>query len=60
MDKKIKKVSPMALPPVPNLPKVGQQSSTDAAVPNQSKLEVRLDDLRKERIFIATPCMVDN
>jgi hypothetical protein len=56
MDKKIKKVSPMALPPVPNLPKVGQQSSTAAAVPNEKKLEVRLDDLRKERIFIATPC----
>lgn len=45
----------MALPPVPNLPKAGQ-SSTAAAVPNQSKLEVSLDDLRKERIFIATPC----
>jgi hypothetical protein len=56
MDKKIKKVSPMALPPVPNLPKAGQQSSTAAAVPNEKKLEVRLDDLRKERIFIATPC----
>ncbi len=46
----------MALPPVPNLPKAGQQSSTAAAVPNEKKLEVRLDDLRKERIFIATPC----
>ena len=46
----------MALPPVPNLPKAGQQSSTAAAVPNTSKLEVSLDALRKERIFIATPC----
>jgi hypothetical protein len=56
MDKKIKKVSPMALPPVPNLPKPGQQSSTAAAVPGEKKLEVSLDALRKERIFIATPC----
>jgi hypothetical protein len=56
MDKKIKKVSPMALPPVPNLPKPGQQSSTGAAVPGEKKLEVSLDALRKERIFIATPC----
>ena len=56
MDKKIKKVSPMALPSVPNLPKPGQQSSTGAAVPGEKKLEVSLDALRKERIFIATPC----
>ena len=56
MDKKIKKVSPMALPPVPNLPKAGQQSSAAAAAPNEKKLEVSLDALRKERIFIATPC----
>jgi hypothetical protein len=56
MDKKIKKVSPMALPPVPKLPKPGQQSSTGAAVPGEKKLEVSLDALRKERIFIATPC----
>ena len=56
MDKKIKKVSPMALPSVPNLPKPGQQSSTAAAVPGEKKLEVSLDALRKERIFIATPC----
>ena len=53
-----KKVSPMDLPPVPNLPKVPQAGGTtvDPAKPEMKKMEVRLDDLRKEKIFIATPC----
>lgn len=46
------KVKPMSLPPIPKLPKAENKS----AEPQQGKLEVRLDDLRKERIFIATPC----
>jgi hypothetical protein len=45
----------MALPKVPSLPKVPNASGAPAK-PNESRLEVRLDDLRKERIFIATPC----
>lgn len=55
-----KTISPMELPPIPNLPKVpplngGGQGSAPAD-PNVKKMEVRLDDLRKEKIFIATPC----
>ncbi len=49
------KVKPMALPKVPSLPKVPNAGGTPAK-PNESRLEVKLDDLRKERIFIATPC----
>ena len=48
------KVKPMPLPSIPKLPKAaGEQAVTN---PNEKKLEVKLDDLRKERIFIATPC----
>lgn len=55
-----KTISPMELPPIPTLPKVpplngGGQGSAPAD-PNVKKMEVRLDDLRKEKIFIATPC----
>lgn len=46
------KVKPMPLPSIPNLPKAGGSPNTN----NEGKLEVKLDDLRKERIFIATPC----
>lgn len=55
MDQPKKKITPMALPKVPSLPKVPTAGSppTDQ---NQNRLEVKLDDLRKERIFIATPC----
>jgi hypothetical protein len=49
------KVKPMALPKVPSLPKVPNAGGTPAK-PNESRLEVKLEDLRKERIFIATPC----
>jgi hypothetical protein len=49
------KVKPMALPKVPSLPKVPTAGGTPAK-PNESRLEVKLEDLRKERIFIATPC----
>jgi hypothetical protein len=51
-----KKVTPMNLPPVPKLPKAGD---TPQKTPNgltQQKMEVKLDDLRKEKLFIATPC----
>jgi len=51
--KKLNKVTPMALPKVPSLPTAGQPQATTQ---NEGKLEVKLDDLRKERIFIATPC----
>jgi hypothetical protein len=51
--KKLNKVTPMALPKVPSLPKAGQPQATTQ---NEGKLEVKLEDLRKERIFIATPC----
>ena len=51
--KKLNKVTPMALPKVPSLPKAGEPQAPDQ---NAGKLEVKLDDLRKERIFIATPC----
>lgn len=55
-----KTISPMELPPIPTLPKVpplnaGGQGSAPAD-PNVKKMEVKLDDLRKEKIFIATPC----
>ena len=43
----------MALPKVPSLPKAGQPQ---APTQTDGKLEVKLEDLRKERIFIATPC----
>ena len=49
------KVKPMALPKVPSLPKVPNAGGPPAK-PNESRLEVKLEDLRKERIFIATPC----
>lgn len=55
MDQPKKKITPMALPKVPSLPKVPAASSPPPDQ-NQNKLEVKLDDLRKERIFIATPC----
>ena len=55
---KSKKVSAMDLPPVPNLPKVPKvgELPPPADQTNTKKMEVRLDDLRKEKIFIATPC----
>ena len=47
----------MDLPPVPNLPKVPKVGDLPPPQdPNTKKMEVRLDDLRKEKIFIATPC----
>ena len=49
------KVKPMALPKVPSLPKVPNAGGTPAK-PSENRLEVKLEDLRKERIFIATPC----
>jgi hypothetical protein len=55
MDQPKKKITPMALPKVPSLPKVPAAGSPPPDQ-NQNKLEVKLDDLRKERIFIATPC----
>jgi hypothetical protein len=45
----------MALPKVPSLPKVPNAGGTPAT-PSENRLEVKLEDLRKERIFIATPC----
>jgi len=45
------KIKPMPLPSIPQLPKAGGTP----AQPNQQKLEIKLDDLRKERLFIATP-----
>jgi len=56
MDQPKKKITPMALPKVPSLPKVPTAGSPPPSDPNQNKMEVKLDDLRKERIFIATPC----
>jgi hypothetical protein len=50
-----KKITPMALPKVPALPKA-PATLTPPANPNENKLEVKLDDLRKEKLFIATPC----
>lgn len=50
-------VKPLNIPPVPNLPKVpkvGDVPPQDNS--NVKKMEVRLDDLRKEKLFIATPC----
>lgn len=43
----------MPLPPIPSLPKAGGQAEQPN---NQQRMEVKLDDLRKERIFVATPC----
>lgn len=48
-----KKVKPMPLPSIPQLPKAGEQGQQ---IQNNGRLEVKLDDLRKERLFIATPC----
>lgn len=48
-----KKVKPMPLPSIPQLPKAGEQAQQNKG---EGRLEVKLDDLRKERIFIATPC----
>lgn len=55
---KSKKVSAMNLPPVPNLPKVPKVGDLPPPTeqPTVKKMEVKLDDLRKEKIFIATPC----
>lgn len=54
---KSKKVTAMDLPPVPNLPKVPKVGEIPPPPQdNTKKMEVRLDDLRKEKIFIATPC----
>ena len=50
-----KKITPMALPKVPALPKA-PATLTPPTNPNENKLEVKLDDLRKEKLFIATPC----
>ena len=47
----------MALPKIPSLPKVpGTPTAETPAATGQQKLEVKLEDLRKEKIFIATPC----
>jgi hypothetical protein len=51
-----KKISPMPLPPIPGLPKAGEVSNQTPLQDGQGRMEVKLDDLRKERIFIATPC----
>jgi hypothetical protein len=56
MNQPKKKITPMALPKVPSLPQVPNAGGTPPADPNQNKLEVKLEDLRKEKIFIATPC----
>jgi len=48
-----KKVKPMPLPSIPQLPKAGEDGQQ---MQNQGRLEIKIDDLRKERIFIATPC----
>lgn len=48
-----KKVKPMPLPSIPQLPKAGEQGQQ---MQNQGRLEIKIDDLRKERLFIATPC----
>jgi len=51
------KTKPMNLPPVPNLPKVPKVGDVPPPDnPNVKKMEVKIDDLRKEKIFIATPC----
>jgi len=56
MNTKVKtKVKPMPLPSIPQLPKAGAANQPPAN-PNERKMEVKIDDLRKERIFIATPC----
>ena len=55
MNTKVKtKVKPMPLPSIPQLPKAG--AATPPPNPGERKMEVKIDDLRKERIFIATPC----
>lgn len=51
-----KKVTPMNLPPVPKLPKAGEAPQKTPNGLTQQKMEVKLDDLRKEKLFIATPC----
>jgi hypothetical protein len=57
MDKNKKVIKPMSLPKIPSLPKVpGTPTAETPAAPGQQKLEVKLEDLRKEKIFIATPC----
>jgi hypothetical protein len=55
MSQQKKKITPMALPKVPSLPKVPTAGSPPTNQ-NQNKMEVKLEDLRKEKIFIATPC----
>jgi hypothetical protein len=49
------KVKPMPLPSIPKLPKAGA-ANPPPTNPGERKMEVKIDDLRKERIFIATPC----
>jgi hypothetical protein len=49
------KVKPMPLPSIPKLPKAGEANQPTPNV-GERKMEVKIDDLRKERIFIATPC----
>jgi len=49
------KVKPMPLPSIPQLPKAGG-AGDQPLKSNEQKLEIKLDDLRKERLFIATPC----
>ena len=56
MNTKVKtKVKPMPLPSIPQLPKAGA-ATPPPSNPGERKMEVKIDDLRKERIFIATPC----
>jgi hypothetical protein len=56
MNTKVKtKVKPMPLPSIPQLPKAGGANQPTPNV-GERKMEVKIDDLRKERIFIATPC----
>ena len=43
------KVKPMPLPSIPQLPKAGEDGQQ---MQNQGRLEIKIDDLRKERIFI--------
>lgn len=48
-----KKVKPMPLPSIPKLPKAGGDAQP---AKSDGRLEIKIEDLRKERIFIATPC----
>ena len=46
------KLDPTAIKP----PTLQTQTQTQEPQNNSGKLEIRIDDLRKERIFVATPC----